>query len=84
MSPEQISGNTLSAESDIFVLGVVLYELLTGKHPFIAEVIPAISAAITHKAHIPVNELRPQVPEALAKVVDRALKNTPPDVIKPG
>ena len=77
MSPEQVSGNSVSAESDLFVLGVVLYEMLTGKHPFIAPVIPAISAAITHKAHIPVNELRPQVPVALARVVDRSLKKHP-------
>ena len=77
MSPEQVSGNSLSAESDVFVLGVVLYEMLTGKHPFIAEVIPAISAAITHKAHVPVDELRPEIPAALVKVVDRALKKHP-------
>ena len=77
MSPEQVSGNTLGAESDIFVLGVVLYEMLTGKHPFVAEVIPAISAAITHKAHVPADELRPEIPAALVKVVDRALKKHP-------
>ena len=77
MSPEQIGGQSIGAESDIFVLGVVMYELLTGRHPFVAEIIPAISSNITHKAHVPISTLRPDVPQALEQIVDRALKKHP-------
>jgi serine/threonine-protein kinase len=77
MSPEQVSGETATPQSDIFSLGVVMYELLSGKHPFIAELIPAIGHNITHKAHVPLRQIRPEVPPALEKIVDRALKKHP-------
>jgi serine/threonine protein kinase len=77
MSPEQIAGETVTGQSDLFLLGVVIYELLTGKHPFVAAVIPAISNNIARKAHTPIRQLRSDVPTALAKIVDRALKKHP-------
>jgi serine/threonine protein kinase len=77
MSPEQIAGETISGQSDLFLLGVVIYELLTGKHPFVAALIPVISNNISRKAHTPIRELRNDVPAPLAKIVDRALKKHP-------
>jgi serine/threonine protein kinase len=77
MSPEQIAGGMINGQSDLFLLGVVIYELLTGKHPFVADVIPAISNNIARKAHTPIRELRSDVPAALEKIVDRALKKHP-------
>lgn len=77
MSPEQILGHEVSAQSDLFALGVVMYELLTGKHPFVATIIPAISHNITHKAHASMREWRTEIPVALERIVDRALKKHP-------
>ena len=77
MSPEQINGEAATGLSDLFLLGVVMYELLTGKHPFVAAVIPAISNNIARKAHTPIRELRAEVPGALTRIIDRVLKKHP-------
>jgi len=77
MSPEQINGEEVTGQSDLFLLSDVLYELLTGKHPFVAAVIPSISNNIVRKAHTPIRELRSDVPDGLAKIIDRTLKKHP-------
>ncbi|MEM7404859.1 MAG: serine/threonine-protein kinase [Pseudomonadota bacterium] len=77
MSPEQARGESISNQADIFCIGVVLYELLTGRHPFAAETLPAISHRITHEAHVPVQAMRPELPEIFAQIVDRTLKKHP-------
>lgn len=77
MSPEQISGGTVSNQSDIFCLGVVMYELLVGVHPFIAKTIPAVAKRIAREAHTPLQELRPDLPLDLVRVVERTLKKHP-------
>jgi len=50
---------------------------LTGTHPFVAAVIPAISNNIVRKAHTPIRELRSDVPDGLANIIERALKKHP-------
>ena len=77
MSPEQISGATVSNQSDIFCLGVVLYELLVGVHPFMAKTIPAVARRIAKEAHTPPQVLRPDLPIELVRVVERTLKKHP-------
>jgi len=77
LSPEQILGEPVTAASDIFALGVVLYELLAGRHPFVADLIPAISHNITRKPHAPLTSVRPDLPPALSRIVDRTLKKHP-------
>jgi len=77
MSPEQIRGETVTAQADLFALGVVTYELLCGRHPFAAPTIAAITRKITHERHVPVIERRPDVPPVLSRIVDRALKKHP-------
>jgi eukaryotic-like serine/threonine-protein kinase len=77
MSPEQIRGDTITAQADLFALGVVMYELLCGRHPFAAPTIAAITRKITHERHVPVIEQRPDVPAVLSRIVDRALKKHP-------
>ena len=55
-------------------MGVVMYELLTGKQPFAGDTLPAIIHNITEKAHIPLTELRSDVPGVLGHILDRTLK----------
>ncbi len=73
MSPEQILEEPLNNKSDLFSLGVTMYELLTGKHPFSGDSLPAIIQKITEKAHVPVGEVRQDVPPVLGHIIDRCL-----------
>jgi serine/threonine protein kinase/tetratricopeptide (TPR) repeat protein len=77
MSPEQLLGKRLGPQSDIFSLGVVFYELLTGEHPFRAATPVATSDRILHEEPIPVVKLNPGVPEKLGKLVKGMLSKAP-------
>jgi len=77
MSPEQVQGKTLTFHSDMYSLGVVLYELLTGTRPFLAENIDALIGKILKTDAVPPSELRQGLPKALDSVVLRALKKDP-------
>ncbi len=84
MSPEQIREDDITHQSDIFSIGTVLYELLTGRHPFHADSLPAIIYQIQNKIHVPLKELRRDVPDVLAQIINRALKKDPRDRYKNG
>jgi eukaryotic-like serine/threonine-protein kinase len=77
MSPEQVQGKPLTFHSDMYSLGVVIYELLTGTRPFLAENIDALLGKILKTDAVPPSELRPELPKALDLVVLRALKKDP-------
>ena len=77
MSPEQIQGGALTFHSDMYSLGVVLYELLVGKRPFIAENLQALLDKIVKLDPLPPSEARPGLPKALDAVILRALKKSP-------
>lgn len=77
MSPEQARGESITNQSDIFCIGVVMYELLTGQHPFAADTLPAISHKIRKEPHLPIQALRPELPEIFAHIIDRTLKKHP-------
>jgi serine/threonine protein kinase len=80
MSPEQVrSAAEVDARSDIFSLGLVLYELLTGRHAFFAKTVPEMCAAILEQTPRAVDAIRPEVPRALARVVERCLAKRPED-----
>ncbi len=74
MSPEQVNGQEVDARSDIFSMGVVLYEMLTGKHPFSAEHEMAMVYRIVNEDPRPLEDLRPGLPPHLQELIDRALK----------
>lgn len=78
MSPEQVrSSKTVDARTDIWALGVILYEALTGVPPFLAENLPALCAAIVSDEPRPPRELRPELPAALEAVILRCLEKHP-------
>ena len=77
MSPEQTLGDDVDHRSDIWSLGVVLYELLGGRRPFRGKGAPALIHAIRHDEPEPIGNLRPEAGNVLAKVVMRCLEKDP-------
>ena len=77
MSPEQVAGDPVDQRSDIFSLGVVLYEMLTGTALFAGEDTPQIAHNVANVEHVPPSRLNPEVPSMLDFAVARALKKDP-------
>jgi serine/threonine protein kinase len=77
LSPEQAAGEPVTAATDIYGLGVVLYELLTGRTPFVIESLTDLLAKHRESAVTPVRELEPAVPEALEAAVMKCLARNP-------
>jgi serine/threonine protein kinase len=75
MSPEQAQGLAVDARSDVFSLGSVIYEMLTGRRPFGEG--KAVTAAIIYAPAPPLRELRPDTPKDLVRIVERALAKDP-------
>lgn len=77
MAPEQIEGQATDGRADLFSLGIVLYELLVGKRPFIADSLAALAYKIVHKTHLPPSLENVELPMALDEVLQRALAKRP-------
>jgi serine/threonine-protein kinase len=73
MSPEQVMGKAIDQRSDIFSLGVMLYEMLTGQAPFNGDNVNAIMYQTLNAVPVPPNSLNPEVPEMINFIVAKAL-----------
>jgi serine/threonine protein kinase len=79
MSPEQVAGKRAEPRSDIFSLGVILYEMVTGKAPFTGEDMSAIMFQILNFVPAPPSSLNREAPEMLDYIVAKAIAKTPED-----
>ena len=77
MSPEQINGNTLTHKTDMYCVGVVLYELLTGKRPFVADSMPALISSVLRDTPLVPSKVRPSLPGGIDDLVMKALAKNP-------
>ena len=77
MSPEQVRGETLDGRSDLFSLGLVLYEMATGRQAFAGNTSGVIFAAILERQPAPPSQLNPDLPAAFDAIVAKAWRKIP-------
>ena len=77
MSPEQVSGRELDSRSDIFSLGVVFYEMATGRRPFQGASTAELISSVLRDTPTAVAELRPELPADLGRIIRRCLEKDP-------
>lgn len=77
MSPEQLSGQTVDGRSDLYSLGVTLFQLLTGQLPYKHTSMATLMRAISQETPPPVSSIRPELPAALDDIVGLALQKHP-------
>src|SRR5499427_5795592 len=77
MSPEQVEGKEVDGRSDIFSLGAVLYEMVTGKRAFEGKSQLSVASAILEKEPAPVSTVKPLTPPTLEHAIRKCLAKTP-------
>ena len=77
MSPEQLEGRNVKGHTDLFALGVTLFQLLTGHLPFRGNSMTNLMFVIANEPHQPVTSLRPGLPRCIDSILDIALAKDP-------
>jgi serine/threonine-protein kinase len=77
MAPEQITGGSVTSETDIFSVGAVLYELLAGRRPFVGDTLQALMYSILNKTPESLETIVPKLPRGLNEIVMRSLNKEP-------
>ena len=73
MSPEQLAGKRVDGRSDLFSLGVSMYQLLSGELPFVGESLASLMYKIANEKHPDIRMFRPDLPACVAKIINKAL-----------
>jgi serine/threonine protein kinase len=84
MSPEQVIGKRVDGRTDLYSLGVFLYELTVGRRPFLGNNIAAVFRAITHDDPIAPSQIDPSIPNALSDLILKALSKNPDERFQTG
>jgi len=84
MAPEQMNGQKIDGRSDLFSVGIVLYQMLTGVRPFTGDSVVNLALKIAKDDPTPLNKLRPEIPASLRRVVDRCLAKAPENRFQTG
>lgn len=79
LAPEQIQGNHVDSRTDVYALGCVLYQCLTGRVPFVKDIDAAVIWAHVEEPPVPPSAIRPELPGGLDTVIARALAKQPDD-----
>lgn len=84
MSPEQVLSRPVDGRSDLFSLGIILYELLTKKRPFVGENMADVFHAITRSHPPELHRMNPSIPQKLSQMIMRCLNKTPEERFESG
>ncbi len=82
MAPEQIRGQNVDARSDVFALGVIIYELASGRRPFTGESLADVSTSILRDTPQPLGQIRADIPSDLERIVGWCLEKNPRDRVQ--
>lgn len=77
MSPEQLAGEKVDGRSDLFSLGVMMYQMVTGKLPFSADSMATLMYRIANEDQVPARAIRTDLPECIERIIERALQKDP-------
>jgi hypothetical protein len=77
MAPEQIQGEKIDASTDIYSLGVMMFQMLTGRVPFLADSMQSLLLKHLHESPIPPSSINPAIPRALERIILKCLKKRP-------
>ncbi|HID49164.1 MAG TPA: serine/threonine protein kinase, partial [Chromatiales bacterium] len=84
MSPEQLAGNKVDGRSDLFSLGVTMYQLLCGELPFIADSLATLMYKIANEKHPDIRMFRPELPACVSQIINKALRKKAEDRFQTG
>jgi serine/threonine-protein kinase len=77
MSPEQLSGEQVDGRSDLYSLGVTLYQLFTGVLPFTADSMASLAYKIANNKPQGIRKIRPELPTCLTRVINKSIEKNP-------
>ncbi len=76
-APEQASGDRVLPATDVYAIGIILYEMLIGRVPFVGLDDQEIARRQIYEAHIPIDQINPNIPEPVARIVDASMAKNP-------